>query len=196
MICNKCGAQIPNNSEFCSRCGNTFLHQPEQPRYSMYEEPKMYEAPKKSKKPWIIGIIAGFVVLVGIIIALSFVIINKNDESAPTQSESVADKISGTWYEIGVIYDYGETNEETELYASDEYKIWNFNDDGTYSNQWDEYGPYSVYAELLEYEYEYEGEKYLDAYRLVWEDEKLILVSTYFLGDSGRYGLILSRTQP
>ena len=85
MICNRCGAQLPDGCSVCSACGNVLSPQPAQPATSQTEQvpsavpnevPNMeYFAQaefeqnktkkKKSKKGLLIGILAGLVAIAG-----------------------------------------------------------------------------------------------------------------------------------
>ena len=93
MMCNKCGSQIPDRSEFCLKCGSKVVpYTPQQPKNYVQEntmpenpvqqnivpENTIPPKPKKKKTAFKIGVIAGILVIVGLIIALVFVLMNKD----------------------------------------------------------------------------------------------------------------------
>ena len=86
MKCSNCNQQIPENAQFCAFCGamvsNNPYEKPVLPKNNIAQAYVPVQAggadkPKKSKKGLIIGLSAGFLVLV-LAVAAVFVIISKN----------------------------------------------------------------------------------------------------------------------
>ncbi len=74
MICNKCGASVAEDSEFCMACGSSVKDQTEQqePEAQSYENQEQFnnesaQAPKRSKKKTLLCVIA-------VVLALAFVL--------------------------------------------------------------------------------------------------------------------------
>lgn len=203
MMCNKCGSQIPDRSDFCLRCGSKVVPQVPQQQQKNYahenttpentiQNNTVPEKPKKSKKPLNIGIIAGIIILVGVLGFVGFKFLNKATEKEQPKS------IVGTWYVIGAIDSYYESSNDEyagETIYFDEYEWkWIFNEDGTFSRSDShdhKYGTYELNDDILSIKMNNE-----DAWqqKIRWEDDKLFLIE-YNNGEIGDDVIILSKTR-
>jgi len=77
MTCRRCGTSLPSDSKFCPNCG---LH-----HTSVELEGKMEQPQKSRKKPAILAIIAGLVVVAGLIILMFLLKGKPVTETAPVQ---------------------------------------------------------------------------------------------------------------
>lgn len=97
MICNNCGAQLPDGTKFCNFCGaqlitNPMYEQQTPPQY-FGTNPNTYVNPspapeKNSKKPIIIAAIAAIVFVIAVISIVVVAFTNDSDEDSSTDASS------------------------------------------------------------------------------------------------------------
>ena len=162
MFCRKCGAFLPNDSEFCIKCGTpVVLEEPTEPSVNTRQRPLQQQAwqtppqavqqtpqeqtvtkieKKKSKKGLIIGITAGAVALIGIVVALILVFLNKPTAGTPAEGKTSDETIVGHWYVVATMDGYGhkEHPEGYICYLDEVTTEYIFDEDGTVTAIWPE----------------------------------------------------------
>ncbi|GEM_PF-3273945 len=80
MLCSNCGNDIPEGQSACPYCGAQMMNGGVQPAYDpaqAYAPAQTYAPAQKSKKGLIIGLIAGLVAIVAVVLVLVFFVFGK-----------------------------------------------------------------------------------------------------------------------